>query len=175
MEAYFEAKRLLFASPLTRARIANADDAVRPPAGARSSRHGHVRARRARADYRAVDVRQSFTGSRFTALTPDGEFDVRIAAAGALQRAQRARRLGRRARARRAGGDDRRPRCAAAGRVPGRFEPVDEGQPYRRARRLLAHARLARERAARRARAGRAPRDRRLRRAAATATAASGR
>ena len=36
--------------------------------------------------------------------------------------------------------------------MPGRFEPVDEGQDFARARGLRAHARLARERAARRAR-----------------------
>ena len=36
---------------------------------------------------------------------------------------------------------------ADAARVPGRFEPVDEGQPLRRPGRLRAHPRLARERA----------------------------
>src|SRR5829696_5017001 len=75
MEAYFQAKRLLFASPLTRARIANADDAY----GRRLAQEfpdtltfglGDGWS----ADYRAVDVRQSFTGSSFTAVTPDGEF-----------------------------------------------------------------------------------------------------
>src|SRR3954447_23711798 len=81
MESYFQAKRLLFSSPLTRARIANADDAY----GRRLAGEfpGTVTfALDAEADYRAVDVRQSFTGSRFTALTPDGSFDVRIGLPG---------------------------------------------------------------------------------------------
>ena len=47
--------------------------------------------------------------------------------------------------------------------VPGRFEAVRAGQPFSVRRRLLAHARLARERAARRARRDRRPRDRRVR------------
>src|SRR4051794_35520590 len=75
MEAYFEAKRLLFASPLTRARIANADDAY----GRRLTAEFPdtvTFALDAEADYRARDLRQSFTGSRFTALTPDGEVDA---------------------------------------------------------------------------------------------------
>ena len=38
---------------------------------------------------------------------------------------------------------------ATAGQVPGRFETVDEGQPFAVARRLRPHARLAGERAAR--------------------------
>src|SRR4051794_15035525 len=81
MEAYFQAKRLLFASPLARTRIANADDAY----GRRlaSEFPGTVTfALDADADYRAVDVRQQFTGSRFTALTPDGSFEVRIGLPG---------------------------------------------------------------------------------------------
>jgi UDP-N-acetylmuramoyl-L-alanyl-D-glutamate--2,6-diaminopimelate ligase len=82
MEAYFQAKRLLFASPLTRARIVNADDAY----GRRLAEEfpGTVTfgLDDEGADYRAVDVKQSFTGSRFTAVTPDGEFDVVIGLPG---------------------------------------------------------------------------------------------
>ena len=81
MEAYFQAKRLLFSSPLTRARIANADDAY----GRRLAEEFPDTVTfglDAEADYRALDVRQSFTGSRFTAVTPDGEFDVRIGLPG---------------------------------------------------------------------------------------------
>ena len=128
MEAYFQAKRLLFASPLTRARIANADD-----------EYGRRLAREfpdtvtfgldADADHRALDVRQSFTGSRFTAVTPDGEFDVRIGLPGhfnvlnALAAWAAARALG-------VPAETIAGALAGAGRVPGRFEPVDEGQPY---------------------------------------------
>src|SRR6188472_4126288 len=128
MEAYFQAKRLLFASPLTEVRIANADDAY----GRRLAEEfpGTVTfALDAEADYRAVDVRQSFTGSRFTAITPDGDFDVVIGLPGhfnvlnALGAWAAARALGVPS-ATIAGA------LAGAGRVPGRFEPVDEGQPY---------------------------------------------
>src|SRR3954463_10294651 len=72
MEAYFQAKRLLFASPLTRVRIANADD----PYGRRLLEEFDCRsfAIDAQADYRAVDVRCEATGCSFVAVTPDGEF-----------------------------------------------------------------------------------------------------
>src|SRR5215213_3774503 len=75
MEAYFQAKRRLFASPLTRARIANADDAYGRRIAAEFP-DAITFALDRDADYRAADVRSSFTGSRFRALTPDGEFDV---------------------------------------------------------------------------------------------------
>src|SRR5829696_1865503 len=128
MEAYFQAKRLLFSSPLTRLRIANADD----PYGRRLAQEfaGTVTfALEAEADYRASAVVQDFTGSRFTAVTPDGEFDVRVGLPGrfnvlnALGAWAAARALGVPPETI-AGG------LAGAGRVPGRFEPVDEGQPY---------------------------------------------
>src|SRR3954449_7839522 len=78
MEAYFQAKRLLFASELTDVRIANADDAYgRRLAEEFSGTVTFALDRDAR--YRAVDFRSSFTGSTFRALTPDGEFDVSIA------------------------------------------------------------------------------------------------
>src|SRR5688500_1625369 len=128
MEAYFQAKRLLFASPLTRARIANADDAY----GRRLAEEfpGTVTfGLGAEADYRAVDVRQSFTGSRFTGVTPDGEYFVwfglpgRFNVLNAFGAWAAARTLGVPS-ATIAGA------LAGAGRVPGRFEPVDEGQPF---------------------------------------------
>jgi UDP-N-acetylmuramoyl-L-alanyl-D-glutamate--2,6-diaminopimelate ligase len=81
------------------------------------------------ATYRAVDFRSSFTGSTFRALTPDGEFDVSIALPGrfnvlnALGAWAAARALGVEAEAIARALPD-------AGRVPGRFEPVDEGQPF---------------------------------------------
>jgi len=128
MEAYFQAKRLLFASPLTRARIANADDEY----GRRLAQEfaGTVTfALDAEADYRAVDVQQSFTGSRFTAVTPDGEFDVRTGLPGRFNVLNA---LGAWAAARAIGVpvETIAGALAGAGRVPGRFEPVDEGQPY---------------------------------------------
>jgi UDP-N-acetylmuramoyl-L-alanyl-D-glutamate--2,6-diaminopimelate ligase len=128
MESYFQAKRLLFSSPLTRARIANADDAY----GRRLAEEFTdtvTFALDAEADYRALGVDQSFTGSRFTAVTPDGEFAVRVGLPGrfnvlnALGAWAAARALGVPA-ATIAGA------LSGAGRVPGRFEPVDEGQPF---------------------------------------------
>ena len=60
-------------------------------------------------------------------------------------------------------GDGRRGAGRAA-RVPGRFEPIDEGQAFARPGRLRPHARLARERAAGGAAADRGPADLGLRR-----------
>ena len=77
----------------------------------------------------AVELRSSFTGSSFRALTPDGEFDVRIGLPGrfnvlnALGAWAAARTLGVAAEAIARALPD-------AARVPGRFEPVDEGQPF---------------------------------------------
>jgi UDP-N-acetylmuramoyl-L-alanyl-D-glutamate--2,6-diaminopimelate ligase len=128
MEAYFQAKRLLFASPLTSVRIANADD----PYGRRlaSEFDGTVTfALDREADYRAVELRSSFTGSAFRALTPDGEFDVSVALPGRFNVLNA---LGAWAAARALGVDAGAIAGALpdAGRVPGRFEPVDEGQPF---------------------------------------------
>jgi UDP-N-acetylmuramoyl-L-alanyl-D-glutamate--2,6-diaminopimelate ligase len=128
MEAYFQAKRRLFASPLTSVRIANAGDAYGRRIAAEFPAAITFALDRD-ADYRAADVRSSFTGSRFRALTPDGEFDVAIGLPGrfnvlnALGAWAAARALGVEAGAIAAALPD-------AGRVPGRFEPVEEGQPF---------------------------------------------
>jgi UDP-N-acetylmuramoyl-L-alanyl-D-glutamate--2,6-diaminopimelate ligase len=128
MEAYFQAKRLLFSSPLTRTRIANTDDEWGRRLAAEFP-DTVTFALDAEADYRAVDVRQSFTGSTFTAATPDGEFAVRIGLPGRFNVLNA---LGAWAAARAIGvpNETIAGALAEAGRVPGRFEPVDEGQPY---------------------------------------------
>jgi UDP-N-acetylmuramoyl-L-alanyl-D-glutamate--2,6-diaminopimelate ligase len=129
MDAYFEAKRRLFASPLTGARLVNVDDLYGRRLAEEFPDTLTFALEDPRADYRAVDVRQSFTGSAFTAITPDGQFAVRIALPGrfnvlnALAAWAAARTLGVPAGKIAAALGD-------AGRVPGRFEPVDEGQPY---------------------------------------------
>ena len=129
MEAYFQAKRLLFASPLTRGADRQRRRRLRAPAGARSS-PARSRSRSTPRPTTAPSTCGRASRARASPrVTPDGEFDVRVGLPGPLQRAQRARRVGRGAGARRAGGDDRG-RARGAGRVPGRFEPVDEGQPY---------------------------------------------
>ncbi len=128
MEEYFEAKRRLFASPLTALRIANADDA-----------HGLrliaefpdtlTFAIAREADYRAVDVRTDATGCDFTALTPDGSFAARVPLPGrfnvlnALAAWAGARAVG--VPAERLAGA-----LAGAATAPGRFQPVDAGQPF---------------------------------------------
>ena len=128
MEDYFAAKRRLFASPLTAARVACADDAY----GRRLAEEfpGTVTfAIDAEADYRATEVEFGLTGSRFTARTPDGAYAARLPLPGrfnvlnALGAWAAVRALGVAPQAIAAALPD-------AGRVPGRFEPVDEGQPF---------------------------------------------
>jgi UDP-N-acetylmuramoyl-L-alanyl-D-glutamate--2,6-diaminopimelate ligase len=139
MEDYFAAKRLLFeADPGVR--IVNVDD----PYGCRLAKEFDCltfSAEGADADYRAVDVEFDAGGATFTVLTgrkPDhmtgfrpvntevrvrtgmpGHFNV-ANALGALAAAEA---LGVDAETAAAG-------LAAAARVPGRFEPIDEGQGF---------------------------------------------
>src|SRR3954447_20792156 len=127
MEAYFQAKRLLFASELTSVRIVNADseygrrlieefDCV-PFAISRE------------ADYRAVDVRTDATGCDFVVESPDGSFAARVPLPGrfnvlnALAAWAAARALGAPASGLAASLRD-------AATAPGRFQPVDAGQPF---------------------------------------------
>src|SRR3954466_13542904 len=127
MEAYFQAKRLLFASPLTGVRIVNADDAY----GRRLIDEFEcvTFAIEREADYRAVDVRTDGTGCDFVAETPDGAFDARVPLPGrfnvlnALGAWAAARALGAPA-----SGIPASLRTAAT--APGRFQPVDAGQPF---------------------------------------------
>ena len=127
MDAYFAAKRLLFASELTSVRIANADDAY----GRRlidefapvTFAIDHD------ADYRAVDVRTDGTGCDFVAVTPDGDFPARVPLPGrfnvlnALGAWAAARALGAPAAGLAAS-------LAGAATAPGRFQPVEAGQPF---------------------------------------------
>jgi UDP-N-acetylmuramoyl-L-alanyl-D-glutamate--2,6-diaminopimelate ligase len=128
MEDYFQAKRLLFASPLTSVRIANADDAY----GRRLIDEFPATltfAIEREADFRALHVRTDGTGCDFVAVTPDGSFDARVPLPGrfnvlnALAAWAAARALGAPA-AGLAGA------LAVAATAPGRFQPVDAGQPF---------------------------------------------
>src|SRR4051794_28805857 len=127
MEDYFQAKRLLFASPLTQTRIVNADSDY----GRRLIEEfdcvtfgiEHP------ADYRAIDVRTDATGCDFVACTPDGRFAARVPLPGrfnvlnALGAWAAARALG-------APASGLAASLAAADTAPGRFQPVDAGQPF---------------------------------------------
>ncbi len=134
MEDYFEAKRLLF-SPSLGAAAVNVDDAYgarlaaelreQPPdrllTFSSSGADG--------ADLRALDVAFDSSGARFRCLGPDGEIAVRIPLPGHFNVENSLAALA----ACEALGVPTRPAAAAlagAGRVPGRFEPVEEGQPF---------------------------------------------
>jgi UDP-N-acetylmuramoyl-L-alanyl-D-glutamate--2,6-diaminopimelate ligase len=128
MEDYFLAKRRLFASALTETRVANVDDAYGRRL-AEEFRDAVTFAIDADADLRAVDIESGFAGSRFTALTPDGAWRTSIALPGRFNVLNA---LGAWAAARALGvpAEEIAAALPKAGRVPGRFEPVDEGQPF---------------------------------------------
>ena len=123
MEDYFQAKRRLFASPLTQARVVNVDD----PYGRRLAEEfpSTTFAIDAPADYRAVDLRAGFAGTDCRFETPDGAFDVRVPLPGRFNIANA---LGAWAAVRTLGVE--LTALPESARVPGRFEPVDEGQPF---------------------------------------------
>jgi UDP-N-acetylmuramoyl-L-alanyl-D-glutamate--2,6-diaminopimelate ligase len=128
MEAYFAAKRLLFSSPLTRARVANVDD----PYGRRlvDEFPGTVTFGLAgEAEFSATGLRSGFTGTEFTAHTPDGAFATRVNLPGRFNVLNA---LGAWAAASLLGvpGEAIAAALPGAARAPGRFEPVDEGQPF---------------------------------------------
>ncbi len=128
MEGYFAAKRRLFVDLDPAASVVNVDD----PYGARLAAElpsAVTFALRADADYRATDLVTGLRGSTFRVLAPDGELDCSSPLRGefnvynALGALATARALGIPA-----------DRClaaiAAACEVPGRFQTVDEGQPF---------------------------------------------
>ncbi|HEX2161549.1 MAG TPA: UDP-N-acetylmuramoyl-L-alanyl-D-glutamate--2,6-diaminopimelate ligase [Thermoleophilaceae bacterium] len=126
MEAYFLAKRRLFDGPGPA--IVNVDDAY----GRRLAEELDAPTTYAidsAADFRACDVGFDVKGARFTAETPDGPLEVTTSLPGlfnvsnALAALATARALGVDPEACRTG-------LARAGRVPGRLEPVDEGQRF---------------------------------------------
>jgi UDP-N-acetylmuramoyl-L-alanyl-D-glutamate--2,6-diaminopimelate ligase len=131
MEDYFNAKRLLFCgAERPRASVVNVDDPYGARLAAELDRPVTFALRAGCADYRATEVSTGLEGSRFEVTTPDdgevavysplrGEFNVY----NVLGSLATARALG-----------VPMSTCvqaiAAAGQVPGRFETVDEGQPF---------------------------------------------
>ncbi|MGN6190028.1 MAG: UDP-N-acetylmuramoyl-L-alanyl-D-glutamate--2,6-diaminopimelate ligase [Conexibacter sp.] len=127
MEDYFLAKRRLFEGDLGVA-IVNVDD----PYGRRLAGelpHAITFAIDHEATYRATDVESGFAGSRFTALTPEGPIALTTPLPGRFNVSNV---LGAVAAVRALGVEWETIASALPdiGRVPGRFEPVDEGQPF---------------------------------------------
>jgi UDP-N-acetylmuramoyl-L-alanyl-D-glutamate--2,6-diaminopimelate ligase len=129
MEDYFESKRLLFSAGPRRAAINLDDDYGRRLAGEFDCLTYSAEGAEG-ADLRAVDVAFDAGGSRFRVIGPEGEeAEIAIALPGhfnvanALAAFAVARALG--VPAQTAVGA-----LAAAGGVPGRFEPVEAGQPF---------------------------------------------
>jgi UDP-N-acetylmuramoyl-L-alanyl-D-glutamate--2,6-diaminopimelate ligase len=127
MESYFLAKRRLFEGD-ARAKIVNVDD----PYGRRLAGEmpGAITVGIENdADYRAVEVATAMAGSRFVVRTPDGEVPMisplpgRFNVLNVLCATAAARALG-------VEPGTIATAVAAAGRVPGRFEPVDAGQDF---------------------------------------------
>ena len=127
MEEYFRAKRRLFEFDDVGARVVNVDDAY----GRRLAEEFEcvTFAIEREADYRAVDLRMELSGSAFRALTPDGEVELRTPMPGAFNVLNV---LGAFAAARAMGvaSPAAAEALASAERVPGRFEAVEEGQPF---------------------------------------------
>ncbi|HEV2875493.1 MAG TPA: UDP-N-acetylmuramoyl-L-alanyl-D-glutamate--2,6-diaminopimelate ligase [Thermoleophilaceae bacterium] len=125
MEAYFAAKRRLFED--AGLSIVNVDDEYGRRIAAEVECVTFAVEREA--DYRARDVEFDLMGSRFLCDTPDGELELRSPLPG-LFNVQNV--LGAVAAARSLGVPDEAVASAlpSFGRVPGRFEPVDEGQDF---------------------------------------------
>jgi len=130
MEDYFLAKRLLFTGtrPPPRVAVVNVDD----PYGRRLAEElpqALTFAIDRDATYRAVDVETRFSGSTFTALTPEGPIALRTPLPGRFN-VQNVLGAVAAVRALRVPLEQIAAALPQAGRVPGRFEPVDEGQPF---------------------------------------------
>ena len=130
MEDYFAAKRRLFAGARCAGARSSTSTIPTAPARRRVDRASDVSAAGAT---RPTCARASSPSTRparsSAASSPDGAIAVRAAAPGRFN-VENA--LARRLRRARSGSSSPtpRPRCRRADRVPGRFEPVDEGQPF---------------------------------------------
>jgi UDP-N-acetylmuramoyl-L-alanyl-D-glutamate--2,6-diaminopimelate ligase len=134
MEDYFAAKRLLFSGeqlglPAPRAAIVNIDDRYGAQLASELQRPITFGLRAAGADYRGAEIETGLDGSTLTVHTPDGPLALRSPLRGqfnvynVIGALAAARALGVSAEACVAA-------IATAGQVPGRFQTVDEGQPF---------------------------------------------
>jgi UDP-N-acetylmuramoyl-L-alanyl-D-glutamate--2,6-diaminopimelate ligase len=129
MEDYFLAKRRLFAAGVAEHAVVNLDDPYGDRLATEFEATTFSAAGDERAGLRALDVRFDAAGSRFRALAGADEVEVSLPLPGrfnvenALCAIAATRPLG-------VGLDDAAAALAMVARVPGRFEPVDEGQPF---------------------------------------------
>jgi UDP-N-acetylmuramoyl-L-alanyl-D-glutamate--2,6-diaminopimelate ligase len=132
LEAYFEAKRRLFSTPGVPVSVVNVDDewGRRLAAELAGGETGLVTFAAERdADLRAENVTSGPAGSRFTCLAGGDTVEVSVPLPGlfnvynALAALGAARSLG-------VPLETAAAALAGAGRVPGRFEPIDEGQEF---------------------------------------------
>ena len=128
MEDYFLAKRMLFDRPGGTS-VVNTDDEYGRRLAADFPDAVTFGIEASDADFRALDVDFDTAGSTFRCVTPDGEIPVRTRLPGlfnvsnALAAIAATRALG-------VPLDTCARALAGADRVPGRFEPVDEGQDF---------------------------------------------
>jgi UDP-N-acetylmuramoyl-L-alanyl-D-glutamate--2,6-diaminopimelate ligase len=135
MEDYFQAKRLLFvpgegrAAAPPRANVINVDDPYGARLAAELGETATTYALRVDGAYRARDVQTGQAGSHFIVETPEGPLELRSPLRGEFNVSNV---VGALAAARALGVPAQI--CVAAiatsGQVPGRFETVDEGQPF---------------------------------------------
>jgi UDP-N-acetylmuramoyl-L-alanyl-D-glutamate--2,6-diaminopimelate ligase len=131
MEDYFQAKRRLFTEVGARRAVLNLDD----PYGARLATDPGIAApvtfalEHAGATYRADDLRTGLSGSRFTLHSPDGVAELSSPLRGRFN-VYNVLGAFAAARALEVPFDTAVAAVADAGQVPGRFETVEEGQPF---------------------------------------------
>ncbi|MFI5123326.1 MAG: UDP-N-acetylmuramoyl-L-alanyl-D-glutamate--2,6-diaminopimelate ligase, partial [Vicinamibacteria bacterium] len=129
MEDYFLAKRRLFVGGRAERLVVNIDDPYGDKLAAEFEAITFSASGSERGDLRAIDLAYDASGSRFRLATADGEVDVELPLPGrfnvenALCAIASVVGLG-------VGLGDAVAALADAERVPGRFEPVVEGQPF---------------------------------------------
>jgi len=129
MDDYFSAKRLLFTSGQAARALVNLDDRYGARLAAAIDCLTFSPSGAEAADFRALDVTFDITGSRFLCRAPDAETEVRMPLPGHFNVENALAALG---------------ACYVLGvptevggaalpdadRIPGRFEPIEEGQPF---------------------------------------------
>ncbi len=129
MEDYFQAKRRLFTQLRPGVAVINVDDSYGRRLADEIEGAVTFGLESPDAAYRAVDLQTGLSGSTFSVATPDGPLPVRSPLTGRLNVLNV---LGALAAARSLGISA--PVCTTAiegaGQVPGRFQSVDEGQPF---------------------------------------------